>query len=67
MARIDDVKVEDLTPRQKKIYDDIMLTRPRAGGGLGGPFSVWLRTPTSPSIPIASPMHSAFRPSSTSG
>jgi 4-carboxymuconolactone decarboxylase len=45
MARIDDVKVEDLTPRQKKIYDDIMLTRPRAGGGLGGPFSVWLRTP----------------------
>jgi 4-carboxymuconolactone decarboxylase len=45
MPRIDDVKVESLTPRQKKIYDDIMRTRPRSGGGLGGPFSVWIRTP----------------------
>ena len=46
MARIDDVPVEDLTPRQKKIYDDIARTRPpRPNGALGGPFSVWIRTP----------------------
>ena len=39
MARIDEVKRENLTPRQLKLYDGIMRTRPR--GSLSGPFSVW--------------------------
>jgi 4-carboxymuconolactone decarboxylase len=43
MARIEDVKREDLTPRQLKLYDGIMRTRPR--GSLSGPFSVWINTP----------------------
>jgi 4-carboxymuconolactone decarboxylase len=43
MARIDDVKREDLTARQQQLYDDIMRTRPRAS--LTGPFSVWIHTP----------------------
>jgi 4-carboxymuconolactone decarboxylase len=43
MARIDEVKREDLTPRQLKLYDGIMRTRPR--GKLSGPFSVWINTP----------------------
>jgi 4-carboxymuconolactone decarboxylase len=43
MARIDDVKREDLNPRQQKLYDDIMRSRPRAT--LTGPFSVWIHTP----------------------
>jgi 4-carboxymuconolactone decarboxylase len=43
MARIDDVKRDNLTPRQLKLYDGIMRTRPR--GNLSGPFSVWINTP----------------------
>ena len=43
MARIDEVKKEDLNPRQQKLYDDIMRSRPR--GKLSGPFSVWIHTP----------------------
>jgi 4-carboxymuconolactone decarboxylase len=43
MARIEDVKRENLTPRQQKLYDDIQRTRPRSG--LSGPFSVWIHTP----------------------
>jgi len=43
MARIDEVKREDLNPRQQKLYDDIMRSRPR--GKLSGPFSVWIHTP----------------------
>src|SRR5271169_5366674 len=43
MARIDEVKREDLTARQQQLYDDIMRTRPRSG--LSGPFSVWIHTP----------------------
>ena len=43
MARIDKVKRENLTPRQLKLYDGIMRTRPR--GNLSGPFSVWINTP----------------------
>jgi 4-carboxymuconolactone decarboxylase len=43
MARIDEVKREDLKPRQQKLYDDIMRSRPR--GKLSGPFSVWIHTP----------------------
>jgi 4-carboxymuconolactone decarboxylase len=43
MARIDDVKREDLSARQQQIYDDIMRSRPRKS--LTGPFSVWIHTP----------------------
>jgi len=43
VARIEDVKREDLNPRQQKLYDDIMRSRPR--GKLSGPFSVWIHTP----------------------
>ena len=43
MARIEDVKRENLNPRQQALYDDIMRTRPRAS--LSGPFSVWIHTP----------------------
>jgi 4-carboxymuconolactone decarboxylase len=43
MARIEDAKREDLNPRQQKLYDDIMRSRPR--GKLSGPFSVWIHTP----------------------
>jgi len=43
MARIDDVKREDLTARQQQLYDDILRTRPRPS--LTGPFSVWIHTP----------------------
>jgi 4-carboxymuconolactone decarboxylase len=43
VARIEDVKKEDLNPRQQKLYDDIMRSRPR--GKLSGPFSVWIHTP----------------------
>ena len=43
MARIADVKREDLSTRQQQLYDDIMRTRPRSG--LSGPFSVWIHTP----------------------
>jgi len=42
MARVEKAKREELTARQQKIYDDISRTR---GGRLGGPFSVWIRTP----------------------
>jgi len=43
MARVDEVKRENLNPRQQKLYDEIMSTRPR--GKLSGPFSVWMHTP----------------------
>ncbi len=43
MARIEDVKRENLNARQQQLYDDIMRTRPR--GKLSGPFSVWIHTP----------------------
>jgi 4-carboxymuconolactone decarboxylase len=43
MARVDEVKRENLNPRQQKLYDDIMSTRPR--GKLSGPFSVLMHTP----------------------
>jgi 4-carboxymuconolactone decarboxylase len=43
MARVDDVKRENLDARQQQLYDDIMRTRPR--GKLSGPFSVWMHTP----------------------
>jgi 4-carboxymuconolactone decarboxylase len=43
MARIDQVKRENLNARQQQLYDGIMRTRPR--GTLSGPFSVWINTP----------------------
>ncbi len=43
MARIEDVKRENLNARQQKLYDDIIRSRPR--GNLSGPFSVWIHTP----------------------
>jgi len=43
MARVDEVKRENLNPRQQSLYDAIMSTRPR--GKLSGPFSVWMHTP----------------------
>ena len=43
MARVDEIKRDDLNPGQQKLYDDIMRTRPR--GKLSGPFSVWMHTP----------------------
>lgn len=42
MARVEEVKREEISERQKKLYDDISRTR---SGRLGGPFSVWIRTP----------------------
>ncbi|HUI15226.1 MAG TPA: carboxymuconolactone decarboxylase family protein [Xanthobacteraceae bacterium] len=43
MARVDEVKPEVLDARQRRLYDDIMRTRPR--GKLSGPFSVWMHRP----------------------
>ena len=43
MARVEDVRRDNLNPRQQRLYDDIMRTRPR--GKLSGPFSVWMHTP----------------------
>jgi len=43
MARVAEVRREDLTPRQQEVYDDIMRTRPRKV--MTGPFSVWIHTP----------------------
>jgi len=43
MARVDEVKRDNLDPRQQRLFDDIMHTRPR--GKLSGPFSVWMHTP----------------------
>lgn len=43
MARIEEVKRENLTARQQELYDGIMRTRPRSA--LSGPFSVWINVP----------------------
>jgi 4-carboxymuconolactone decarboxylase len=43
MARIDPVNREELSARQRQLYDNIMLTRP--SGPLTGPFTVWIHTP----------------------
>jgi 4-carboxymuconolactone decarboxylase len=42
MARVEDLKLESLTPQQKAIYDRIAGTR---GGTVRGPFAIWLRNP----------------------
>ncbi len=43
MARIEDVKREDLSPRQQQLHDDFLRTRPRKN--LTGPFSILIHTP----------------------
>jgi 4-carboxymuconolactone decarboxylase len=43
MARIDEIKKENLSPRQQQLYDDFLRSRPRAT--LTGPFSVLIHTP----------------------
>jgi 4-carboxymuconolactone decarboxylase len=42
MSRLPDLKLEDLTPEQRRIYDDIASVR---HGVVRGPFPIWLRTP----------------------
>ncbi len=43
MARIDEVKRENLSPRQQQLHDDFLRTRPRKT--LTGPFAVLIHTP----------------------
>jgi 4-carboxymuconolactone decarboxylase len=43
MARIEDVKREDLSPRQQLLHDDFLRSRPRKN--LTGPFGVLIHTP----------------------
>jgi 4-carboxymuconolactone decarboxylase len=43
MARIEDVKRENLTPRQQELHDDFLRSRPRKT--LSGPFAVLIQTP----------------------
>ena len=42
MSRVPDIKLEDLTTEQKRIYDEIAGPR---GGVVRGPFPIWLRNP----------------------
>jgi 4-carboxymuconolactone decarboxylase len=43
MARIEDVKKENLSPRQQQLHDDFLRSRPHKT--LTGPFSVLIHTP----------------------
>lgn len=43
MARVGDVKRENLSPRQQQLHDEFLKSRPRAT--LTGPFSVLIHTP----------------------
>ncbi|HTV38524.1 MAG TPA: hypothetical protein VMF12_19000 [Xanthobacteraceae bacterium] len=43
MARIEDVKRENLSPRQQRLHDDFLKSRPRKT--LTGPFGVLIHTP----------------------
>jgi 4-carboxymuconolactone decarboxylase len=43
MARIDEVKRENLSPRQRQLHDDFLRSRPRKT--LTGPFAVLIHTP----------------------
>ena len=43
MARIDEVKRENLNPRQQELHDEFLRSRPRKT--LTGPFSVLIHTP----------------------
>jgi 4-carboxymuconolactone decarboxylase len=42
MGRVPDIKLEDLTTEQQRIYDEIAGPR---GGVVRGPFPIWLRNP----------------------
>ena len=56
MSRLGPIRLEELTPDQKRLYDEIMRTR---ANGLSGPFGVWLRNPS-----VAEPaeqLQNAFR------
>ncbi|HTP91816.1 MAG TPA: carboxymuconolactone decarboxylase family protein [Xanthobacteraceae bacterium] len=44
MARIGDVKRENLNPRQQQLFDHFLTTRP-ARGDFSGPFAVLINTP----------------------
>jgi 4-carboxymuconolactone decarboxylase len=41
MGRVASLRPEELSPEQKKLYDDIAGAR----GRVGGPFGIWLRQP----------------------
>jgi len=41
MARVDQLKPDELTPDQQRLFREIAATRDR----VGGPFGIWLRTP----------------------
>lgn len=43
MARIEDIKRENLSPRQQQLHDELLRTRPRKN--LIGPFAVLVHTP----------------------
>lgn len=43
MARIDPIPMDEMTPDQRRINDEIAGTR--GGGAAKGPFALWLRTP----------------------
>jgi 4-carboxymuconolactone decarboxylase len=43
MARIDDIKREQLSPRQQQLHDDFLRSRPRKT--LTGPFAVLIHSP----------------------
>lgn len=42
MSRVPDLPLEDLTPEQRRIHEEIAGTR---GGVVRGPFALWLRQP----------------------
>src|ERR1700732_1848073 len=48
MARIADVKREELSPRQQQLHDDFLKSRPR--NTLTGPFSALIHTPRNPKL-----------------
>jgi 4-carboxymuconolactone decarboxylase len=43
MARFEDIRREDLSPRQQELFDDITRRRPRPS--LSGPFAIWMHIP----------------------
>lgn len=43
MSRLANLELDDLTPEQRRVAEDIMKSR--GGTGVRGPFGVWLRSP----------------------
>jgi 4-carboxymuconolactone decarboxylase len=41
MTRVPNLTLEELSPEQRRLHDEIASTRSR----VGGPFAIWLRTP----------------------